>query len=130
VAVKNLQLVSTFLRQILGSYQYSKSLKWLQKLNAFIGFHEARVTEWIDALISVDFSIESELVFDMYREHLRGTEKAVHTVRVEQIKYLRWMFLKGTEHMFTQCSPTTYLHLYTTYIQPIYTAIQHIYASY
>ena len=87
----NLRFISAMVEKVVSQAQFHLELKWLHSSNQKIASKREPTLKWVGELVKPDLDLPSQMVIDVYREHLRGTVRIVHTVPLMSVELLRWM---------------------------------------
>jgi len=87
----NLRFISAMVEKVVSQSQFHLELKWLHSSNKKIVSRRDTTLKWVTELVKPDLDLASQMVIDVYREHLRGTVRIVHTVPLMSVELLRWM---------------------------------------
>ena len=95
VLSKNLSLIEIALRHFAAHMPYKNSVPWLKSLSAEVDFNRRTAQLWSrNVLQGKSINMKTDLVIDMYREHLRPIENFTESIGLSNIKYVRYVLYK------------------------------------
>jgi alpha-tubulin suppressor-like RCC1 family protein len=87
----NLRFIAMIVEKSLSQSLFPVEIKWLHSSNQKIQAQKQNAIKWVDELTAPALHLPSQMVIDVYQEHLQGTVRIVHTVPLMCVELLRWM---------------------------------------